>query len=167
MNFSCLSEAEVREKYRRADDKHAMLKVLMELTLSTKADMMAFLGVEEKPISRKARRPAVSVNKELVRKYYNAGMSDRAIAEALGVSKSAVARWRYMNELGPNHAAAEACRQRLQEYARLYLEGHSDGYIARATGVRNSTVAAWRERNGLPPNFKRGQYDRRTVNKHG
>lgn len=168
MNFSCLSEAEVKEKYRRADDKYEMLKILAELTCSTKTEMMEFLGVEEKPVSKMGRRPAVSVDQAMARRYYEAGMSDSAIAAAIGVSKSAVARWRYRNELSPNPTETViSTANRLKMYEMLYREGHSDSYIAKLMGVSDSNVGGWRKRHNLPSNFKRGQYDRRKAKDNG
>ena len=44
MNFSCLTEEEVRYKYRKADNKEMMVKILADLNCSSEKEMEEFLG---------------------------------------------------------------------------------------------------------------------------
>ena len=167
MTFSVLSESEVREKYRRADDKHAMLKILCELTCSTRGDMMRFLGLQEAPESKKGKRPAKQMDKVYARVCYDKGMTDRQIAQALGVSRESAACWRKREGLKPNGGHQETAERRNALYSLMYHQGYSDSAIAKAAGVGSAAVGSWRKRRGLPPNFKRGHYDRTRFKKNG
>lgn len=46
MNFSVISEQDVIAKFKKAKNKRAVLQVLADLTVSTKADVAKFLGVK-------------------------------------------------------------------------------------------------------------------------
>lgn len=46
MNFSVISEQDVIAKFKKAKNKMAVLQVLADLTVSTKADVAKFLGVK-------------------------------------------------------------------------------------------------------------------------
>lgn len=46
MNFSVISEQDAIAKFKKAKNKRAVLQVLADLTVSTKADVAKFLGVK-------------------------------------------------------------------------------------------------------------------------
>ena len=46
MNFSVISEQDVRTKFRKSDNKMAMLQVLADLTVSSKKEVAEFVGVK-------------------------------------------------------------------------------------------------------------------------
>ena len=100
MNFSVLTEEEVRYKYKRADDKETMIKVLADLTISTVDEMVDFLGVTIK--KQKGRKRNV-LDQKLARKYYDSGMLDTEISKAMGVSKHTIKSWRARKGLISNY----------------------------------------------------------------
>lgn len=91
MVFSCLTEDEVRYKYKKADDKEMMIKVLADLTVSTVDEMTDFLGVTSQ---KQNGRKSCFLDQKLARKYYDAGMLDTEISKAMGVSKHTIKSWR-------------------------------------------------------------------------
>lgn len=100
MVFSCLTEDEVRYKYKKADDKEMMIKVLADLTVSTVDEMTDFLGVTSQ---KQNGRKRCFLDQKLARKYYDAGMSDKEIARIIGVSKYTVKSWRKREQLVSNY----------------------------------------------------------------
>ena len=46
MNFSVISEQDVITKFRKSDNKMAMLQVLADLTVSSKKEVAEFVGVK-------------------------------------------------------------------------------------------------------------------------
>lgn len=46
MDFSVISEQDVIVKFKKAKNKKAILKVIADLTVSTKSDVAKFLGVK-------------------------------------------------------------------------------------------------------------------------
>jgi transposase len=155
MNFSCLSEAEVRWKYRRAADKHEMLQILCELTCSTKEDMQEFLGLAVAPKSPQGRKPIVYIDSDKARPLYEQGMSDREIANALGATRRGVLNWRTRNRLPCNKKPTEYVRPVTLDEKKaeaFYEQGMSDQQIAAAIGASKDAVRSWRRRTGRPGN---------------
>ena len=153
MNFSCLTPAEVREKYRRAEHKDVMLEILADLTCSSKKEMRAFLGLPPLKVKKSvpySERPKLNEAKAL--KMYNEGLSDPEIARAQGVSANAVALWRRRNGL---ISLYHAKMPNLDDRMRMYRQGMTDKEIAEAQGVAYKRVAEWRRNRGLPPNKRR------------
>ena len=100
MVFSCLTEDEVRYKYKKADDKEMMIKVLADLTVSTVDEMTDFLGVTSQ---KQNGRKRCFLDQKLARKYYDAGMFDTEISKAMGVSKHTIKSWRERKGLISNY----------------------------------------------------------------
>lgn len=158
MIFSCMSAAEIREKYRRADDKHEMLKVLMELTCSTKEEMQEFLGLDVIPKPPKGRKQLVYIDNDKARALYDQGMSDRQIADALGVTKQGVRNWRERNRLRCHKQDDQQARKSMIDETKakaLYEKGMSDQQIATAIRATKSAVRHWRRRTDRPGNNAR------------
>lgn len=171
MNFSCVSPDEIRAMYRDAADKKNMIGVLAELTLSTKDEIIAFLGVTYVPSARRKSRVYSPLDVERARKLYDKRLNDREMAQELRVSKSTVQRWRGINNLPPNTPStakvnkgtpgkAEAAHDRCME---LYQKGLQDAEIGAALRMSKNTIFKWRKRNDLPPNGKRGGYRERKA----
>ena len=152
MNFSCITQAEVRAEYARAQDKEAMVGVLADLTVSTKAEVRKFLGV-----TKKVRKEPATLDVKASKKLYEQGMSDRRIASRLGGSQNTVWRWRKANGLAPNPLGTSVNDNRME----LYLSGMTDPEIAQELGVKPNSICEWRKRHSLPPNGTRGG-DRRS-----
>lgn len=153
MTFSVLSEAEVRAKYRRAGEKSEMLKILCELTCSTKEEMQAFLGLEVVPKPPKGRKQVVYIDNERARALYDQGMSDRQIANALGVTRRGVLDWRHRNRLLCHEQHDMRIRKSMINEIRaemLYKKGMSDQRIADEIGATKSAVRSWRRRTNRP-----------------
>lgn len=107
---------------------------------------------------------------------YDAGCSDGVIAQAVGVSATTVARWRYKNGFPANHnfpINEKAARQ-------LYDAGENDRAIMSALGISATAVRSWRARHNLPPNvtgrldtarakelYDAGYYDREIAEELG
>ena len=103
MTFSCLTEDEVRYKYRRSDDKEKMIKILCELTCSSEKEMMEFLCENIVKTKRKNNPRRCFLDKELAKKYYDSGMTDSEIAIKTGASKEAIRSWRRRNGFVGNY----------------------------------------------------------------
>jgi transposase-like protein len=119
-------------------------------------------------------------NARMVERYelYKAGLSDRAISQAQGVSRTSIQDWRLRNAFPVNNNAnvpADAklrnagtliqpppgnCKispERVKLRRELYDAGSTDSVIAEAVGIRPTNVILWRQREGLPPNFPPGR----------
>lgn len=101
MNFTCMEPHEIISIYRCAKDKEAMIKILADLTCSSKNEMREFLGLEksEKASDDVKHREKRKLDEEEALKLYNAGYLDTEIAKKLHCGKSTVARWRIANGL--------------------------------------------------------------------
>lgn len=100
MNFSCLTEEEVRYKYRKADNKERMVRILADLTCSSEKEMEEFLGAN---IIRAKIPKRTYLNKELAKKLYDLGMTDGEIAKEMFVSRDTIRSWRKRNGLVSNY----------------------------------------------------------------
>ena len=100
MNFSCLTEEEVRYKYRKADNKEWMVRILADLTCSSEKEMEEFLGGN---IIRAKIPKRTYLDKELAKKLYDLGMTDGEIANKMCVSRDAIRSWRKRSRLVSNY----------------------------------------------------------------
>lgn len=100
MNFSCLTEEEVRYKYRKADNKERMVQILADLTCSSEKEMKEFLGYN---ITVAKTRKRTYLDKELAKKLYDRGMTDGEIANEMFVSRDTIRSWRKRNGLVCNY----------------------------------------------------------------
>jgi DNA-binding transcriptional regulator YiaG len=150
MTFACLSEAEVREKYRRADDKEYMIEVLAGLTGSTHAEVRAFLGVGAK--RKRKISPPTPIDGNEARRLYDLGLCDREMAEGLGVQKDKVRNWRRRNGLPCNPEKKEPKDDRM----KLYEQGLTDIEIGKRIGLSKNAIWYWRNTNNLPANRGEG-----------
>lgn len=100
MNFSCLTEEEVRYKYRKADNKEWMVRILADLTCSSEKEMEEFLGAN---IIRAKIPNRTYLDKELAKKLYDLGMIDGEIANEMCVSRDAIRSWRKRNGFVSNY----------------------------------------------------------------
>ena len=154
MNFECLSKQEIEYRYRQADDKAEILKVLADLTCSTPEEVVDLLGVpcpatciwESYQFSRKAN---AKIDTDAIIRLYETGLSDRQIAQKLDYSVSSVSKWRRKFGLPPHGVRPVVDFQSAME---LYKAGWSDNRIARVLGTSKATISGWRHRNYLPAN---------------
>lgn len=157
MNFDCLSKAEVRERYRRAEKKKEIIGVLADLTLSSPGEMRRFLGLPHKRAAKwvpiDSRRPRVDEEKAL--ELYEAGLRDHEIAKAVGVSGNTVCNWR--RRMGLPSKYRDGTDAVSLERLRLYDLGMTDQEIAEETGYTKRTICEWRSKNGLPMNERQMQ----------
>ena len=100
MNFSCLTEEEVRYKYRKADNKEWMVRILADLTCSSQKEMEEFLGAN---IIRAKIPKRTYLDKELAKKLYDLGMTDGEIANKMCVSRDTIRSWRKRSGLVSNY----------------------------------------------------------------
>lgn len=100
MNFSCLTEEEVRYKYRKADNKEMMVQILADLTCSSEKEMEDFLGAN---IIRAKRPVRTYLDQKLAKKLYDRGMTDSEIANEMCVSKNTIKSWRQRNGFVSNY----------------------------------------------------------------
>ena len=138
MIFEVYSEEEIRQKYNRATNKMDALRVIADLTVSTVADVAKFLGV----VSPKKKMDLLEAQR-----LYDAGNSDKTIAELLGVTRAAVYNWRRINDLPSN-----TCRADHEKRMEAYKRGLSDGQAAEELDIGKTTFRDWRRKNGLKPN---------------
>lgn len=84
---------------------------------------------------------------------WEAGMSDREIAELEGSADSTITTWRSRYGLAFNRdtrpVGAKPARG-IELRMGLYEAGLTDGEIARQTHVSRDSIWAWRQRNNLP-----------------
>lgn len=102
----------------------------------------------------------------LTMEFYQKGMTDRQIGDALGVSIETVRKWRQRAGL-VSHPPPRIVLSRLDVDGRgmeLYQQGLSDLEIAEAFGLTRRTVRDWRERRGLKANKRPGR-PRKTCSK--
>ena len=100
MNFSCLTEEEVRYKYRKADNKEWMVRILADLTCSSEKEMEEFLDAN---IIGSRIRKRTYLDKELAKKLYDLGMTDGEIANKMCVSRDTIRSWRKRSGLVSNY----------------------------------------------------------------
>lgn len=149
MNFSCLSPAEVRERFRRADNKRQIIQVLAELTGSSEAEMLDFLGIER---PKSTAKPPRKLDSKKAMELYREGLNDSEIARRLDVSDNSVHLWRRRNGLA-SHCVRVAENEETRRRS-LWGQGLSDAEIGEAVGVHRKAISAWRHVRGLPPNRK-------------
>lgn len=159
MTFSCLSEAEIREKYARAENKREMLYILADLTCSTTREMKEFLGLSTTPPAHHAG----TLDKEQALRMLKAGVSDKEIADTMDVCLYRVRKWRWDNKL---HRTTLLYRP--EDIRVLYDKGMSDEEIANAMHCGKTTIVRWRKQNGnLPPHIKRRRRRKKGDTTHG
>lgn len=159
MTFTCLSEAEVREKYRRAENKEEMIVVLAGLTDATREEVRSFLGVDAPP--KRSQKERVYIDEKEAKRLYELGFSDEAIAERLNVHKTTVRRWRWKN-CAPYNPGPPKNGGAVDKRMYFYKQGLNDKEIGEKAGFSKSAVYHWRLKNNLPPNCKRGGHRRKT-----
>lgn len=92
---------------------------------------------------------------ETVRRLYDDGLDDISIGAMVGRTKSAIAKWRYRNNLPTNKQRVMDDPDDQAEFNRLYRQGETDRAIAVKLGVSNMMVGIHRQSLGLPSNFRR------------
>lgn len=98
-----MSAAEITTSYRTAKNQQMQIGILADLNLCSKEEMrevLVQLGVLEpaKKSPRAGRKP-LKLDEEKARALWDSGANDQEIAEAVGVSKSCIQRWREREEL--------------------------------------------------------------------
>ena len=83
------------------------------------------------------------------RELYEKGMTDREIANVLGIGPGSVWYWRKMNGLPPVAKNAEP-----PDFNALWKQGLTDQEIAERSGKSRRTVQTWRYKNHLKANPK-------------
>lgn len=99
----------------------------------------------------KLKRP---IDAALAMEFYQKGMTDRQISEALGVGLDTVRKWRYRAGL-VSHRPPLVKPSRLDADGKgmeLYRQGLSDREIGAAFDMTASAVRDWRLRRGLKAN---------------
>ena len=155
MTFTCISEAEVLEKYHKAEDKEYIIEVLAGLTASTQVEMREFLGLGMK--HKKKIAPPAQLDTEEAKRLYDLGLCDREMAERLGVQKTIVRNWRQRKGILCNPEKLKRVPEQLQEERmRLYKMGLTDGEIGKLVGLTKAGIQSWRRANNLPVNIREG-----------
>jgi transcriptional regulator len=86
---------------------------------------------------------------------YKQGLTDREIADQVGMAQESVSYWRRRNGLPRNAARWDSQRM------SLYNQGMTDREIGRQTGQRATTICNWRAARKLPAN--RGTHTNLTI----
>ena len=144
MTFTCLSRDEVRKRFAQAENKAAEIRILADLTSATPKEVARFLGVIWPMRSKRGGR----LDEERAMRLYNAGYSDREIADACSVCVYMVEQWRRRNSLYRDKALFDP--EKIEE---LYRKGLHDGEIAAELHCSRGVAARWRRINNLPPNW--------------
>lgn len=154
-----MSDGEILHSWNNAAKPAEHVQILADLNAVSKEEMrekLLELGAEGVPAARKRERKAPTQRKpngkldELrAMQLYITGMCDLDLADALGVTKTTVRKWRQRMRL-PLHPQLQR-RTGLDEARamQLYNDGLCDLDMAEALGVSRNTVADWRKRNDL------------------
>lgn len=156
MDFSVMSEADVRAYYRRATNKLYALEVLSGLTGSEEEEVQEFLGVRVPGI----RNDLTSDQSTLAREMYDAGAPDKHISAALGLATSTISAWRRRNGLYHYGRGRGSENELFADTPRMlrYKSGMTDHQMAQVENVKVTTIGKWRARRLLPAN-KGGVWD--------
>ncbi|MFW5794906.1 MAG: terminase gpP N-terminus-related DNA-binding protein [Bacillota bacterium] len=84
---------------------------------------------------------------------YKKGLSDREIAEKVGLSKAGIASWRYRNKLPANKKYKLSEKEKKKRF-KLYNEGLTDKELSKKLDLTVKGVINWRNKNNLEPNKK-------------
>lgn len=88
-----------------------------------------------------------AVDEEEIRRLYEAGETDTAISEALGIVPYRVKRWREDRKLPKNLRPTH--QYDWDKALKMYRERKSDREIGMALGCSETTVLKWRKKQGL------------------
>lgn len=153
-----MSESEIRDSYRSAQNKKAQVSILAELNACRVSEIQTVLRdaglLETKEARREKKEQAAEVEQR------------EQEAVPMAPQPSRIPRREYMNKV-TNAEAEKKKVSRLEKEdmklrERMYREGASDERIAVALGCEASAVAKWRSNNRLPKNGarkKRGHED--------
>lgn len=95
-------------------------------------------------------------NHEKLLELYRQNMSDREIANELGIHYYKVTNWRKHNGLPGNVRRSKLDPEKA---LALHRQGLSDPEIARALGCCDYTILKWRTANGIPTNCPKNKLD--------
>ena len=155
-----MTDSEISVMYRQAKNPEEQVQILADLNGCRKRDMeikLSELGLREPPEEKPTqhaedRMPVwVRIDGEEIRSLYEQGLTDIAIAKALGHSLYAVERWRKDKRLPRNGVDRKAVADDAAAM-ELYLAGTSDGDMAQILGRSLTAVRSWRSAKGLARN---------------
>ncbi len=108
---------------------------------------------------REAKEYTAPADEDRLMELYKEGLSDRNVAETLGLKEFQVLRWRQERDLPSNYSLHRLDKNRARE---LYEEGKSDREIAEILGVAPNTICHWRKTEKLKAKRKYAKvnYDR-------
>ena len=95
---------------------------------------------------REAKEYTAPADEDRLMELYKEGLSDRNVAETLGLKEFQVLRWRQERDLPSNYSLHRLDKNRARE---LYEEGKSDREIAEILGVAPNTICQWRKKEKL------------------
>ena len=152
------------KKYR-LPSTHRKIRLLM---MGENCPFYDPLSGGKKPIRRQSqilpRKPrekkeyTAPADEEKLMELYEDGLSDKKVAEALGLKEFQVLRWRQERNLPSKFNLRHLDKNRVRE---LYEEGKTDREIARTLGVAAQTIANWRSKEKLKSvkSYARINYD--------
>ena len=94
--------------------------------------------------------PRKKIDQDRFMSLYEAELSDREIAEKLGVSVEVIRNYRKKHDIPSKRPKNVLDEARLIE---LYEQGYNDGEIAKELGMTQSYICSCRKRLGLPTKF--------------
>ena len=108
---------------------------------------------------REAKEYTAPADEDRLMALYKEGLSDRNVAETLGLKEFQVLRWRQERDLPSNYSLHRLDKNRARE---LYEEGKSDREIAEILGVVPNTICQWRKKEKLKAKrqYAKVNYDR-------
>ena len=108
---------------------------------------------------REAKEYTAPADEDRLMELYREGLSDRNVAETLGLKEFQVLRWRQERDLPSNYSLHRMDKNRARE---LYEEGKSDREIAEILGVAPNTICQWRKKEKLKAKrqYAKVNYDR-------
>ena len=108
---------------------------------------------------RETKEYTAPADEDRLMELYKEGLSDRNVAETLGLKEFQVLRWRQERDLPSNYSLHRLDKNRARE---LYEEGKSDREIAEILGVAPNTICQWRKKEKLKAKrqYAKVNYDR-------
>lgn len=146
-----MDEGEIVRDYLQAKDREAQVSILADLNLTTRSHVLDILAKHGLDVRRK------NLEGNELMSLYKDGLNDSQIARELGVSATAIKRWRIKNGLDANFKRKKVSKKNESLLMDLWEAGKNDRQIAEIIGCTPPAIWQWRKRNSLPRNCGRGR----------
>ena len=146
------SIASIASKTKFDEEEKAKLREIKDLERRQKQEMRLAAKAERRKLAEEERERRIQIatttRDNMIAKYYEQGLEDTKIAEAVHCSTYTVYLWR----LDHNKESWYDINSRALESKKieLYYQGLSDTQIAEAVGSSRDGISKWRRKRNLP-----------------